>query len=72
MGLRAGIAIHLSRISFAKTDHANSIVGFSETENMQAFVEISQSDIPYFAVNTPIVGADQRCLEIELSSPFER
>src|SRR5471030_392241 len=72
MGLHAGIAIYLSRISFTKTDHANSIMGFSETENMQAIVEIPQRDVPYFPINTPIIRADQRCLEIEFCCPFER
>jgi len=66
MGLRAVIAIYLSRISLAKTDHADPIIGFSETQHMQTGVKEAERNIPNLAVLAPLGGAYKGGSEIKV------
>ncbi len=44
-------------ISLAKTDHADPIIGFSETQHMQTGVKEAKRNVPNLAVLAPLGGA---------------
>jgi hypothetical protein len=70
--LELGISVHLSGVCFTEAENANALFRFREAQHMQPIAKSAKRNVPDFTVLTSLVSVNNRGLEFEARSLFER